>query len=75
MSNLERKWWFFAPVTCIGAWLTIQLLSVAGMPIGALSISQWLVFALCFFGIQRGLSFAGWLIFLTVAPKLAKQGA
>lgn len=74
MSNLERQWWFFAPVTGISAWLTIQLLSVAGLSMGALSISQWLVFALCFFGVQRGLSFAAWLVFLVLAPKLAKQG-
>jgi len=75
MSNLEQKWWFFAPVTGISAWLTVQLLSVAGMSMGALSNSQWLVFALCFFGIQRGLSFTAWLIVLAVAPKLVKQEA
>jgi hypothetical protein len=74
MSTLERKWWFVGPISGVAVWLSFQLIVQAGMVIATLSISQWLVCCLCFFGIQRALSFAGWLIFLVVAPDLAKKG-
>ena len=74
MSSLERKWWFVTPVAGVSVWLTLQLIELAGMPMGSLSASQWLVFFLCFAGIQRCLSFAAWLVFLAVAPGLARKG-
>lgn len=68
MSKLEKKWWFAGPVAGISAVLAILLMQGAGlwMPQGA---AQWLVYLLCFVGIQRSVALVGWLLFLIAAPR------
>ena len=72
MSKLERRWWFYVPVTLISVGCTFALLIQAGMPVPPVNISQWLVWALCVVSIQRGLSLAGRALALWLWPAAAK---
>lgn len=69
-STLERKWWFAGPVTGVAALLASMLAGAAGLQ-QPFSAAQWLLYLLAFFGIQRSLSFAGWLLALWLAPASA----
>lgn len=66
-SKLERKWWFLLPVSTLAAFLTAYFMDSAeiGRPY---NFAQWVLYALCFAGLQRGLSFVAWLVVLCVAP-------
>jgi len=66
-SKLERQWWFMLTVTALAAMLTNLLMGSAGLatPHGA---AQWLLYMLAFAGLQRSLSFTGWLLVLWLAP-------
>ena len=69
MSSLERKWWFIAPVAFLSVLLSFRLLSAAGMPLGAFTASQWIVFFLCCFAVSRLLTFVARIVILRVSPR------
>lgn len=66
-SKLERKWWFLLPVSALAAFLTAYFMDGAEMS-RPYNFSQWVIYALCFAGLQRGLSFIAWLVVLGVSP-------
>ena len=66
-SKLERKWWFLLPVSALAAFLTAYFMDNAEIS-RPYNFSQWVLYALCFAGLQRGLSFAAWLVVLGVSP-------
>ena len=66
-SRLERKWWFAAPVAVAAVLLTQYVMNAAGIA-HPYRVSQWVLYFLCFAGLQRGFSFAGWLLVLCLAP-------
>jgi hypothetical protein len=67
-SKLERKWWFALPVGALAAILTLHFLSSAGITY-PFNFSQWILCAMCFTGLQRGLSFIGWFLVLSLSPQ------
>ncbi|TXF97819.1 hypothetical protein [Massilia arenae] len=71
MSELERKWWFSAPVAILTVISTIGLLHAVGIQYEPVQFSaaQWAVWFLCFVGLQRCFTFLGWLAVLVVSPK------
>jgi len=71
MSELERKWWFSLPVGMLTMLATIGLLRAVGLPFLPFQygVAQWAVYLLCFVGLQRCISFLGWLTVLIVSPK------
>ena len=72
MSTLERKWWYVALVALLATLCNLYLMESAGMPpIRAYGAAQWIVHGLCLGALWRGISFAGWLLVLSVAPSLA----
>lgn len=72
MSTLERKWWYVALVCVLATICTRYLLDSAGFPaMGQFGVAQWIVYALCFAALWRGISFVGWLLVLGIAPSLA----
>lgn len=66
-SRLERTWWFIAPVSALAVILTMYVMRSAGI-VYPYNIAQWILYILCSVGLQRGLSFTGWLLALWVAP-------
>jgi hypothetical protein len=66
-SKLEKRWWFELPVFAIAAFLTSCLMDNAGIT-NPYKFSGWVIYALCFAGLERGLSFALWLVVLSVTP-------
>lgn len=66
-STLERKWWFAGPAAALAVLLTMFLMRSAGIgqPYG---VAQWLLYFICVAGLQRGLSFAGWLLVVGLSP-------
>ena len=66
-SKLERKWWFSLPVIALAAFLTAYFMDSAEIS-RPYNFSQWVIYALCFAGLQRGLSFVAWLAVLGVSP-------
>lgn len=66
-SKLESKWWFVLPVSTLAALLTAYLMDSAEIS-RPYHFSQWVLYALCFGGLQRGLSFCAWLAVLGMAP-------
>ena len=66
-SRLEQKWWFALPVAALSVVLTQQCMRGAGIA-SPYNFSQWLLYFLCFVGLQRAFSFAGWLLLLGFAP-------
>jgi len=66
-SKLERKWWFLLPVSALAAFLTAYFMESAGVK-QTYNFSQWVLYTLCFVGLQRGLSFVAWLAILAVSP-------
>jgi hypothetical protein len=69
-SQLERQWWFIAPVSALAVLLTMYVMRSAGI-VHPYNIAQWILYILCAVGLQRGLSLAGWLLALWVAPSSA----
>ena len=69
-SKLERQWWFSLPVVALSVLLTVWLMDSAGMPHAA-NFAQSVLYAVCFVGFQRGVSFAGFLLVLCFAPSNA----
>lgn len=70
MSELERKWWFSLPVGMLAMLATLWLLHTVGFtPFPQYGVAQWAVYFLCFVGLQRCISFLGWLTVLIVSPK------
>ena len=67
-SKLERKWWFALPVGALAAILTLHFVSSAGIE-HPYNFSQWVLYFLCFTGLQRGLSFVSWLLVLGLSPQ------
>ena len=67
-SKLERKWWFALPVGALAAILTLHFVNSAGIE-HPYNFSQWVLYFLCFTGLQRGLSFVGWLLVLILSPQ------
>ena len=66
-SKLERKWWFVVPTTALATMATAYLMERAGIP-RPYHAAQWTLWILGFAGLQRGLSFAGWLLVLCLSP-------
>jgi hypothetical protein len=66
-SKLERKWWFLLPASTLAAFLTVYFMDGAEIS-RPYNFSQWVIYALCFAGLQRGLSFVAWLVMLGVSP-------
>ncbi len=66
-SKLDRKWWFFVPVIVLASISTSYFMSAAGL-VYPYNFAQWMLYALCFVGLQRGISFAGWLLFVCLLP-------
>lgn len=66
-SKLERKWWFLLPVSTLAAFLTAYFMDSAEIS-RPYHFSQWVIYALCFAGLQRGLSFIAWLVILGASP-------
>lgn len=66
-SKIERKWWFLLPVSALAAFLTAYFMDSAEIS-RPYSFAGWMVYALCFAGLQRGLSFVAWLVVLGVSP-------
>lgn len=66
-SKLERKWWFLLPVSALAAFLAAYFMNGAEIS-RPYNFSQWVIYALCFAGLQRGLSFLAWLVVLLVSP-------
>lgn len=66
-SRLERKWWFAAPISALAVVATMYLMANAGIAHPD-SVSRWALYALCFAGLQRGLSFVAWLLVLLLSP-------
>ena len=67
-SKLERRWWFATPVCALAAILTLNFVESAGIH-HPYNFSQWVLYVLCFVGLQRGLSFMGWLLVLVLSPQ------
>ena len=72
LKNLQKQWWFMFPVTFISGYGAYLLVSAAGIG-GLETISQMLVFALCFAALRTGLQFISWLGIVAFLPKLAKS--
>jgi len=66
-SKLERKWWFLLPVSTLAAFLAAYFMDNAEIS-RPYNFSQWVIYAFCFAGLQRGLSFVVWLIILGASP-------
>jgi len=66
-SKLERKWWFQLPVSGLAAFLTVYFMDSAAIS-RPYNFSQWVLYIFCFAGLQRGLSFAAWLVVLGLSP-------
>jgi type II secretory pathway component PulF len=66
-SKIERKWWFLLPVSALAAFLTVYFMDTAEIN-RPYNFAQWVLYVLCFAGLQRGLSFAAWLLVLAVSP-------
>jgi len=66
-SKLEQTWWFQLPVCALAAFLTSYVMESAGIA-HPYHVSGWVIYALCFAGLQRGLSFAAWLVVLGLTP-------
>lgn len=66
-SRLERQWWFIAPTSALAALVTTFVMDQAAIahPYNA---AQWLLYFLCFTGVQRAASLLGWLLVLALAP-------
>jgi hypothetical protein len=71
-KNLQKQWWFMFPVTFISGYAAFLLVQAAGIG-GLETVSQMLVFALCFAALRVGLQFATWLAIVAFLPKLAKS--
>lgn len=72
MSALEKKWWFYLPVVMLATICTRYLLDSVGFPpLGEFGLAHWVVYGLCFGALWRGISFAGWLLVLSVSPSTA----
>jgi hypothetical protein len=69
-SQLERQWWFIAPVSALAVLLTMYVMRSAGI-VHPYNTAQWILYILCSVGLQRGLSFLGWFLVLWVAPSSA----
>lgn len=68
ISKLDRTWWFAMPISFLAAFLTLYVVSSAGIA-QPYSFSQWFLYFMCFLGIHRGLSFLGWLLVVLMAPQ------
>jgi len=66
-SKLEQTWWFQLPVCAMAAFLTAYVMESAGIT-HPYHVSGWVIYVLCFAGLQRGLSFAAWLVVLVLTP-------
>jgi hypothetical protein len=66
-TKLERNWWFLLPVTGLAAALTAYLMDSAGLA-RPYTVAQWVLYGVCFGGLQRGFSFVGWLLVLFLSP-------
>lgn len=66
-SRLERKWWFSVPVSLLAFFLTEFVMHCAGI-LHPYNFAQWTLYFTCFVGLQRSLSFAGWLLVLCLSP-------
>ena len=66
-SKLEKRWWFELPVFVLAALFTSHLMDSAGIT-SPYEFSGWAIYVLCFAGLERGLSFALWLVALSVTP-------
>lgn len=66
-SKLERKWWFATPISVLAVFLTAYVMNSAGIP-HPYNFSQWVLYLLCLTGLQRGMSFAIWLLVLCFSP-------
>ncbi|MBR7801703.1 hypothetical protein [Undibacterium fentianense] len=71
-KNLQKQWWFMFPITFISGYAAFLLVQAAGIG-GLESVSQMLVFALCFAALRTGLQFVAWLAMVGFMPKLAKS--
>lgn len=72
MSRLETTWWFSMLVTVASTLLALFITSQAGFPgLADLNPSQWILFLVLAFGLQRCFSFLGWLLVLMVLPSTA----
>jgi hypothetical protein len=71
-KNLQKQWWFMFPVTFISGYAAFLLVQAAGIG-GLETVSQMLVFALCFAALRAGLQFVSWLAIVAFLPKLAKS--
>ncbi|MGF6272197.1 hypothetical protein ABIB38_000539 [Massilia sp. UYP11] len=74
MSELEKKWWFSGIVGGLTTFATLFLMSTAGLAPFEYTAAQWAVWFLCFVGLQRCISFLGWLTVLMASPKTITAG-
>ena len=65
MDKLEKKLWFVVPVSLLSTMATLYLTESAGLPrLGEMSISQSILYFLCFGACWKLFSFGGWLLAL-----------
>lgn len=74
MYPIERKLWFTAIICFFTSFLNIFLIRAAGLdPYPLDNIAAFVLMMLSWAAIHRGLSFAGWLLVLWLAPQLADK--
>ena len=65
MDKLERKPWFVVLVSILSTMTTLYLTESAGLPrLADMSISQSILYFLCFSACWKLFSFCGWLLAL-----------
>jgi hypothetical protein len=65
MEKLERKLWFVMLVSTLSTIVTLYLTESAGLPrLSEMSVSQGILYFLCFGACWKLFSFGGWLLAL-----------
>jgi hypothetical protein len=71
-KQLEKKWWFMAPLVVVSGYSAFLLVQSAGIA-ELNTLSQGLVFVMCFDTLRRGMSFFAWLGVVAAFPAYAKK--
>lgn len=63
----ERKWRYVVPINLLAGMLTLCAMAAGGSP-QLNNVAQGTLYLAFFIGLQRGLSWLGWLVLLRVLP-------